>query len=132
MGTLNDMVSNKVYQTDTGKNKIQSFAGSPFVIAVSVCVLLCVVFAVSKTFDWQKSFEIELESQINPNKAPPASLVRLPGIGVGLAGAIVDYRENFSGKGGKRPAFETIDDLQKVRGIGPKKAESMKEWLKFE
>jgi len=58
--------------------------------------------------------------------------VRLPGIGVGLAGAIVDYRENFSGKGGKRPAFETIDDLQKVRGIGPKKAESMKEWLKFE
>ena len=74
MGTLNDMVSNKVYQTDTGKNKIQSFAGSPFVIAVSVCVLLCVVFAVSKTFDWQESFEIELESQINPNKAPPASL----------------------------------------------------------
>ena len=55
--------------------------------------------------------------------------MRLPGIGVGLAGAIVDYRENFSGK---KPTFETIDDLQKVKGIGPKKAESMKEWLKFE
>ncbi len=123
------MVSNKVYQTDTGKNKIQLFSVSPFVIAVGVCVLLCVVFAVPKTFDWQESFEIELESQINPNNAPLSSLVRLPGIGVGLAGAIVDYRENFNGKG---PAFETINDLQKVKGIGPKKAESMKEWLKFE
>lgn len=126
------MVSNKVYQTDTDKNKVQSPAGSPFVIAAGVCVLLCVVFVVSKTFDWQESFEIELESQINPNKAPLSSLVRLPGIGVGLAGAIVDYRENFNGKGGKRPAFETVEDLQKVKGIGPKKVESVQKWLKFE
>ena len=125
------MAYNRLIQIDTGQNRIPSFGVKAFAIAVGVCVLLCVVFAAWSTSNLRTSFELELEGQINPNNAPLASLERLPGIGVALAGAIADYRENFSDKNG-RAAFENIDDLQKVKGIGPKKAEGMKEWLKFE
>jgi len=115
--------------TNTGQNRIQSFA---FVIAVSVCVLFSIGFAASTLRRLGQSYEIELESRINPNDAPPASLVRLPGIGIGKAGAIAAYRENFSRRNGNTPAFQNPDDLQKVKGIGPKTAENISEWLKFE
>ena len=30
------------------------------------------------------------------------------------------------------PAFQNPNDLQKVKGIGPKTVENIREWLKFE
>lgn len=45
------------------------------------------------------------------NRATPAELERLPGIGPGLAARIVDARE-------RRGAFGAVDDLRGVRGIG--------------
>ena len=121
--------NNFIHRTEAGQNKIRAFA---FVIAVSVCVLFSVCFLVSGLVGLRQSCEIRLESQINPNDAPSASLVRLPGIGIGRAGAIVAYRENFSEKNSGSPAFRNCDDLQKVKGIGPKTAEKICEWLKFE
>jgi len=115
--------------TDTGQNRIQSFA---FVIAAGVCVLFCLGFVASSLDRFGQSCEIRLESRINPNDARLASLVRLPGIGVGRAEAIVAYRENFSEKAGSGQAFQNCDDLQKVKGIGPKTAQSISKWLKFE
>lgn len=76
--------------------------------------------------------EIELESRINPNVAPVESLVRLPGLGISRAGAIVAYREGFNRANGARAAFERGDDLQKISGIGPKTVQDMGEWIKFE
>ena len=110
------------------QNRIQSFA---FVIAVFVSVCFSMGLA-SNLAGFGQSCEIQLESRINPNDAPAGSLVRLPGIGIGRAEAIAAYRENFSEKNGNRPAFETIDDLQKVRGIGPKTVQNISQWLKFE
>jgi len=74
---------------------------------------------------------IELESRINPNIASKASLVRLPQIGPSRADAIIAYRESISG-GDSRAAFCNCDDLQKVKGIGPKTVENLCKWLKFE
>jgi competence ComEA-like helix-hairpin-helix protein len=111
------------------QNRIQSFA---FVIGMSVCVLFSIRSTVSSLAEVGLPQEINLESRINPNDAPLASLVRLPGIGSGRAEAIVGYRENFAEQEGERQAFETIDDLQKVKGIGPKTVENISEWLKFE
>jgi competence ComEA-like helix-hairpin-helix protein len=45
------------------------------------------------------------------NRASAGDLERLPGIGPGLAARIVDARD-------RRGAFETVDDLRRVRGIG--------------
>ena len=115
--------------TDTKQNRIRSFA---FVISVSVSVCFCIGFAASSFSRLQQSCEIRLESRINPNDAPLASLVRLPGIGIARAEAIVAYRKKFIEHNGNKPAFEVIDDLQKVRGIGPKTAQNIGQWMKFE
>jgi len=116
-------------QIQTGQNRIQSFA---FVIAAGVCVLFSIALAASGLLGVGQSCQIVLDEQINPNDAPSASLVRLPGIGIGRAGAIVAYRENLSGKMSNNPTFRNCDDLQKVKGIGPKPAANLCEWLKFE
>ena len=50
---------------------------------------------------------------VNLNAATPAELQVLPGIGPALAGRIVQWR-------GDHGNFQTVEDLQKVRGIGPK------------
>ncbi len=110
------------------QKSIQSFA---FVISVCSAVCFSLVF-VSEFVRSSQSYEIELEGRINPNDAPIESLVRLPGIGVSRAGAIVAYRENFGGKDGGNPAFRGCNDLQKVKGIGPKTVQNISEWLKFE
>jgi len=113
------------------QNSIQSFA-----FVISVCVAVCFGWGfvsnsgVSGPVSGQR--EIDLEDRINPNTAPLESLVRLPGLGVTRAGAIVAYRENFNGKTGSSPVFRDLHDLEKVDGIGPKTAQNVGEWLKFE
>ncbi|MHC4394435.1 MAG: ComEA family DNA-binding protein [Planctomycetota bacterium] len=129
-------------QTDTDSNRIQSLAEAPvcdklqnveaLVIAVAVCVLFSVGFAVSGFSKTGRACELELESRINPNDAPTASLVRLPGIGIGKAAAITAYRENLNPEEPNKPAFKNGDDLQKVRGIGPKTVQNISQCLRFE
>ncbi len=113
---------------EAGQKRIQSFA---FVISVGVAVCGSLGF-VSEFVGAGQTCEIELESRINPNDASIASLVRLPGVDVGRAGAIVAYRESFGGKDGESPAFRNCNDLQNVRGIGPKTVQNISEWLRFE
>jgi competence protein ComEA len=91
---------------------------------------LCVCFTVLSLGRLGQSCEIKLESRVNPNYAPLASLARLPGIGLIRAEAIIAYRKNFSDNEA-RP-FKDCNDLQKVKGIGPKTAADICEWLKFE
>ncbi|MHC4126123.1 MAG: ComEA family DNA-binding protein [Planctomycetota bacterium] len=120
---------NFIWQQETKQNRIQSFA---FVIAVAVCVLFSICFTASSFAGLEKSQEVSLESRINPNNAPAASLVRLPGVGVSRAGAIVAYRDDFIEQGKGNNAFQNCGDLQKVKGIGPKTSQNICEWLKFE
>ena len=118
--------------TNTNQDGIQLLA---FVISVCLAVCFSVGFAASGLVRLEPAFsgfEIELDERINPNDASPASLVRLPGIGVSRAAAIVAYRKNFSEQNGNKPAFKNCDDLQKVKGIGPKTAQNISQWLKFE
>lgn len=51
-------------------------------------------------------------SRIDVNRASAAELALLPGIGPALAGRIVEDRE-------RNGPFATLDDLVRVRGIGP-------------
>ncbi len=112
----------------SGGERIQSFA---FVISICVCAALCAVFLIEAP-DRSGAGGIELESRINPNDAPVSSLVRLPGIGVSKAAAIVAYRDAHHRQEAAGRAFVDCDDLQKVKGIGPKTAENIREWVAFE
>jgi competence protein ComEA len=117
-----------VRRAQAGQDKIRSFA---FVISTCICALLCLGF-VCRLIDTGQQCRLEIDSRINPNNAPAASLIRLPGIGVARALAIVAYREEFSKRDDNKPAFRKCEDLQKVKGIGPKTVENISEWLKFE
>jgi competence ComEA-like helix-hairpin-helix protein len=118
-----------IEKSDRLQTRIQSFA---YVIAAGVCMLACVYFAASHVLGPERANRIELDEKINPNVAPVGNLMRLPGIGIGRAGAIVAYREDFGKTNSGGPAFKNADDLQKIKGIGPKTAKNMRQWLKFE
>jgi competence protein ComEA len=114
----------------TSQNRIQAFA---FVISVVAAVGLACGFIPSVRGGRPASGpnKIRLEDRINPNEAPVGSLVRLPGLGEGRAKAIVTYRREFR-RDSKRPAFQKCDDLDKIRGIGPKTVQNVRKWLRFE
>lgn len=56
--------------------------------------------------------------QIDVNTATEAELTLLPGIGPALAGRIVEDRQ-------QNGPFATLDDLQRVHGIGPRTVERL-------
>lgn len=67
--------------------------------------------------------------RINPNTAPLGSLVRLEGIGRARALDIIHFRQSHEVDGA---AFKTANDLQAIRGIGPKTVAKLSPWLGFE
>ncbi len=61
--------------------------------------------------------------KININSAPLESLILIPGIGEKTARVIINLRE--------REKFKNYDDLLKVKGIGKKKLEKIKDYIIF-
>jgi competence protein ComEA len=59
--------------------------------------------------------------KININKAPLESLILIPGIGEKIAKRIIEERE--------KKKFSKIEDLLKVKGIGNKKIEKIKDYV---
>jgi comEA protein len=63
--------------------------------------------------------------KIDINRASAEQLEKLPGIGESRAKAIVAYRSQFG-------LFQSAEDLMKVKGIGPKLFERMKDLITVE
>jgi len=53
---------------------------------------------------------------VNINKATQKELIKLKGIGIVTADAIIEYRKNHGD-------FKSVDDLVKVKGVGSKTIE---------
>jgi competence protein ComEA len=79
-------------------------------LQVMFCVLLLGLFA---------SAPAVAQDLININTATAQELTILPGIGPVTAGKIVEYRE--------AKAFDTIEEVLEVKGIGPAKFEAIKD-----
>ena len=112
--------------TDDARRQIQSGA---FLVAVGLCLLLCSCLGIALFHRSGGATQIEVDSHINPNDAPVGSLVRLPGIGLGKASAIIHFRENPVQATG--PTFKTPSDLEQVKGIGPKTVNAVEQYLRF-
>lgn len=61
--------------------------------------------------------------KININSAPLESLILIPGIGEKTAKIIIELRE--------KEKFKEYNDLLKVKGIGKKKIEKIKDYILF-
>ena len=68
---------------------------------------------------------LDEKRRINVNKASAEELTVIPGIGEKMASRIIDRREAYGD-------FFDEKDLLKVKGIGEKKLEKMREWLRFD
>ena len=60
---------------------------------------------------------------VDLNRATAADLDRLPGVGPSTAKAIIDHRT-------RNGPFASIDDLLKVKGIGPAKLAEIRPWVR--
>jgi competence protein ComEA len=85
---------------------------------------LCFVFPILRHCD-ETTFA-QIDGKLNPNNASVYELAELPSLGPAKAKAIAEYRQ------GREKAFRNGDDLEKVKGIGEKTVEKIKQWLKFE
>jgi competence protein ComEA len=97
-------------QNEKEQTKTQLLA---FLLSICICAVLsaCLVFACAgKT---SAGGMIVLDDKINPNADTAVSMARLPLFGAKKAEAIVEYRHSGN-------VFENADDLDNVKGIGPK------------
>ena len=95
---------------------------------LSVAVAICFGARVSGGSDPRAVYPQE---KVNPNTAPVASLIRLPGIGLTRARAIAAHRDVVRQATGD-VAFHRPEDLQQIKGIGPKTAQDIADWLEFD
>ncbi len=61
---------------------------------------------------------------VNINSASRSQLMSLPGIGPSYADRIIEYRSS-------RGSFASVDDLLKVKGIGKKKIEQLRPFVRL-
>jgi competence protein ComEA len=78
-----------------------------------------------KEGDTKDKKQLKPGRKININTAYAGDLELLPGVGGIMAERIIEYREQ---KGG----FQRVDDIKKVKGIGDKKFEQIKEYIVVE
>lgn len=102
-------------------------------LVVSVAVVVVILLAEK----WQRLRYIErpqtivhrvhddISYQIDLNSATWIELTQLRGIGSVMAHRIVENREEFG-------PFRSVDDLQRVKGIGPKTLEKNRRWIRVE
>jgi competence protein ComEA len=64
-----------------------------------------------------------VKKKVNLNTATKDELVSLPGIGEGIAEQILIYRDEHG-------EFSTVEQLRKIKGIGPKKFEKLRPHVK--
>ena len=109
-------------QSQKEQIRIQSLA---FFLAIGICMMLSAFYALLYMHTTANHAKMVLDDKVNPNEDSMISISRLPSLGQSKAKAIVEYRQDGH-------VFENADDLDKVKGIGPKTVENVRPYLKFD
>ena len=97
----------------SGESPLPGASVSPAVVADSVESLL--------EAESRRSAPLGRDERLDPNQASEETLDRLPGVGPSTAAAIVSARESLP--------FRDLDDLLRVRGLGPSTLEKLRPHL---
>ncbi|MCA9127718.1 MAG: helix-hairpin-helix domain-containing protein [Planctomycetales bacterium] len=106
----------------------QAVVSPPTQPAVGWCVLVLLLFGISTArFATNKFFErvaepVQPRFVVNINQASLSELRALPEVGTALAQRIIEYRDVHGD-------FRSIDDLQSVKGLGPKTVDRLRALL---
>jgi competence protein ComEA len=65
---------------------------------------------------------VAVQRQVDLNTAERAELLQVPGVGPALADAILTHRREAG-------RFDTVDDLDRVRGVGGKTLDHLRPWV---
>ena len=102
---------------------------SKSLLAIIVFAWICLLFAFwvnggfhGSLIEWDIQPVRRVQHQIDINQATAKDFELLPGIGKVIAGRIVDSRKHEG-------RFHTIDQLDRVRGIGKKTIENLRRYL---
>ncbi len=71
------------------------------------------------------------DDRLDPNTVDMWQLAALPRVGPSLATRIVEYREEYRATHPGRRPFETLDDLMRVKGVGPATVSTLDPYLVF-
>ncbi len=99
---------------------------------ILICIAVILLWIISGYNRSISSDNGQLANRINPNTANWSQLALLPGIGPQTSQKIIAYRQSRKRADSNGIAFECINDLQKVKSIGPKTAMKCKEYLIFD
>lgn len=111
--------------SDQSEKKQASLQAAAFLVSVCICAAVSAWCLFSYPAAAGSGEKIVLDDKINPNADTAVSIARLPSLGNAKAKAIVEHRQNGT-------VFKNADDLDNVKGIGPKTVENIKPYLKFE
>jgi hypothetical protein len=120
---------NHRFETRGRPESEKSFAG--FALGVALGVSIALLFLGTTLNRHPTCVRTAVDARINPNTAPIPSLARLPRIGAVRARAMVAFRREMQRQGASL-AFERPDDLQRIKGIGPRTVEQVRPWLRFD
>lgn len=88
-------------------------------------LLLCLACAVFLQWGISQGASMPVGWRIDPSTASRAELSMLPGVGPSLARAIILERTEHG-------PFRSVDDLARVKGIGPARLAALRPWLRVE
>jgi competence protein ComEA len=83
------------------------------------CLLLVLVIWATQGLCANKKLPLH---PVNINTATSEQLQEVPGIGPATANKILQARKSYG-------AFKSVDDLQAIKGIGPKRLDKMRKYL---
>jgi len=115
-------------EDDPARRMAQSLS---FIMGTCLCLALALGFATKALRGDGAGGAVYEGERINPNDAPPASLMRLPGVGLSRARAIAAYRDESNEQAGRGRVFAGANDLRRIKGIGPGIVEDIQPWLQF-